>query len=286
MKLQNLSKRLLQILTSYNIIHKTMLHKKLRSLKSLRKLLTDRLLDHARSGKTDQRSWFCQDNISQHCKACRHTTGRRFCQDRYIQKSGFTVTLQCCRSLCHLHQRCDPLLHSGTSRTGKDNNRELFLSSTLHRSGNLFTDSPAHTRHQKSSVADRDHGISAAYLAFSCDYSFSESGFLLKCLHLFRITFVINRISTDQIVIPLFKRSLINYHLDSAVCMHTEISSALRTDIVSFFYILCDNSSSTFVAFTQKPFRYLRSGGTGRIMALYSGNNPCLFEHVIQLHDH
>ena len=107
----------------------------------------------------------------------------------------------------------------------------------------------------------------------------------LKCLYFFRIPFVIYRISTDQILIPFLKSSLIDHHLDSAICMYTEISSAFRTDIISLFYILCDDGSSALVTFTKKSFRYLRPGSTDRTMALYSGNNSCLFEHVIQLHD-
>ena len=117
------------------------------------------------------------------------------------------------------------------------------------------------------------------------DNSLFEPGLLLKCLYFFRIPFVIYRISTDQILIPFLKSSLIDHHLDSAICMYTEISSAFRTDIISLFYILCDDGSSALVTFTKKSFRYLRPGSTDRTMALYSGNNSCLFEHVIQLHD-
>ena len=43
------------------------------------------------------------------------TTGCRFSQDTYIKQTRLTVTLQCCRCFCHLHQRGDSLLHSGSS---------------------------------------------------------------------------------------------------------------------------------------------------------------------------
>ena len=259
MYLQDLTKCFLQILTPYNIIYKTMLNQKFCSLKSFRQFLTKSLLNDTRTCKTDQCSRFRQNDIPQHRKACRHATCRRFRQNTYIKQSGLAVTFQRRGSFCHLHQRCDSLLHSGTTRTGKDNNRKFFRSRTFYRSGNFFANCPAHACHQESSIADCDHSISAIYFAFACDNSLFEPGLLLKNLHLFRITFVINRISTNQLVVPLFKSSLIDHHLDSAICMHTEISSTFRTDIISFFYILSDDGRSTFVAFTQKPFRHLRS---------------------------
>ena len=284
MHLQNLSKRLFQVLTSHNIIHKTMLYKKLCSLKSLRQFLSDRLLNDTWTCKTNECSWFCQDNVSKHCKACCHTTGRRLCQNTYIKQPRLAVAFQCRRSFCHLHQGCDSLLHSGSTGTGKNDDRKFFFCRTLDCSGDLFTDGPSHARHQESSVADCDHGISAIYFAFSCDNSFFESCLFLKCLYFFRIAFVVYRISTNQILIPLLKSSFINHHLNPAVCMDTEISSTFRTDIISLFYILCNDRRSALVTLAEKPFRHFRSGSTGCIMALYSGNNSCLFEHVVQLH--
>ena len=285
MYLQDLTKCFLQILTPYNIIYKTMLNQKFCSLKSFRQFLTKSLLNDTRACETDQCTWFRQNDIPQHRKTCRHAACRRFCQNTYIKQSGLAVTFQRRGSFCHLHQRCDPFLHSGTTGTGKNDNGKFFLRCTFYCSGDFFANCPAHACHQESSIADCDHSISAIYFAFACDNSLFEPGLLLKCLYFFRIPFVIYRISTDQILIPFLKSSLINHHLDSTICMYTEISSAFRTDIISLFYILCDDGSSALVTFTKKSFRYLRPGSTDRTMALYSGNNSCLFEHVIQLHD-
>ena len=45
----------------------------------------DRLLNHARSRKTDQCPRLRQDDVSKHGKTCRHAPGRRVCQHRNIQ---------------------------------------------------------------------------------------------------------------------------------------------------------------------------------------------------------
>ena len=172
MHLQNLPKRLFQILTSYNIINKSVLYKKFCSLETLWQFLANRLLDHTRSRKTDQCPRFRKNNVSQHRKTCRHSTGRRLSQNTDIKKPCFTVAFKCRGRFCHLHQRCDSLLHSGSTGTGKNNNRKFLLSCTFYCSRDFFSDCPAHTRHQKSSVTDCDHRLSSAYFSFSCDNSF------------------------------------------------------------------------------------------------------------------
>src|SRR5208283_1415911 len=50
------------------------LDKKLGALKSLRQLLPDRLLDHSRSGETDQRTRFGDIQITEHGETCSDAT--------------------------------------------------------------------------------------------------------------------------------------------------------------------------------------------------------------------
>ena len=285
MHLQNLPKRLFQILTSYNIINKSVLYKKFCSLETLWQFLANRLLDHTRSRKTDQCPRFRKNNVSQHRKTCRHSTGRRLSQNTDIKKPCFTVAFKCRGRFCHLHQRCDSLLHSGSTGTGKNNDRKFLLSRAFYRSRDFFSDSPAHARHQESSITDSHYGFPSVNFSFSRDNCLFQPTLCLKSIHLFRISLIIHRIFTDQVMIPFLKGSLIQHHLDSAICMNTKISATFRTGIMILFDIFCDDRCTAFVALTKKSFRHFRSGSACCIMALYSGNNSCLFEHVIQFHN-
>ena len=68
------------------------------------------------------------------------------------------VSFQRCRSLRHLHQRNDPLLHPGSSGTGENNYRKFFFCSTFHRAGDLLPHNMSHAGHHKTAVADTKHG--------------------------------------------------------------------------------------------------------------------------------
>ena len=60
---QDICQHITLILTVYNLIYKTVLQQELRSLESLRKLLTNGLLNDTRSCKADQRVRLCQNDI-------------------------------------------------------------------------------------------------------------------------------------------------------------------------------------------------------------------------------
>ena len=52
------------LISRHDLIDKAMCHLELRTLESIWKLLTDRLLDYTRSGKSDQSIRLCQCNIA------------------------------------------------------------------------------------------------------------------------------------------------------------------------------------------------------------------------------
>ena len=94
MQPQKLSKLPLHLLPLHDCIQKPVLQQKFCALKSFWQLLPDRLLNHARSGKADQRTRLCKNHISLHCKAGRHTTHCRVSQHADIQKTRVTVPPQ------------------------------------------------------------------------------------------------------------------------------------------------------------------------------------------------
>ena len=233
-----------------------MFQKELGSLESFRKLLTDSLFNHPRPCKTDQCFRFSQDNISQHGKACRHASRCRICQYGNIEKACIAVALQCSRCLSHLHKGCDPLLHSGSAGTGEQDHRQLFFCRSFYCSCNLFSHCLSHACHEKTTVTYADHSVGPLNLRFSCHNCFPKICFLLDCLHFFRISLIIHRISADQVFVPLLECSRISDHFNPSVGMDAKISSALRTNIISPFYIFGNNSASAFITFSKQSFRH------------------------------
>ena len=61
------------------------------SLETFRQLLPDGLLDHARSGKSDQRAGLCDIQIAEHREARRHAAGGRVGQNADV---GYTCLVQ------------------------------------------------------------------------------------------------------------------------------------------------------------------------------------------------
>ena len=112
MHAKNRCKHFLHLFPLYNLVDETVLQQKFRFLESFRQLLSDRLLNDTRSGKTDQCVRLCQNDIAKHGKTCRYSAGCRISQDRNIEKPGITVLFQSRRCLCHLHQGDNAFLHS------------------------------------------------------------------------------------------------------------------------------------------------------------------------------
>ena len=116
---QDESQRLPHLLSFHNSIQKPMLQQKLGTLKSFRQFLSNGLFNYPWSCKPNQGIGLCQNDITQHGKTGSHASRGGIRQHTDIQKSGITVAFQSRRRLCHLHQRDDPLLHTGTAGTGK-----------------------------------------------------------------------------------------------------------------------------------------------------------------------
>ena len=219
--------RLLQVLAQYDPVNKTVLHQKFRCLESLRKLLADRLLDDSWSRKTDQCPRLSHDHVAKHRKACRDTAGRGVCQDRAVQQPGITVPLDRSRSLCHLHQRDDPLLHSGTTGTAEQKHRKPQLRRALDRPGDLLAHNMAHTRHHKAGIAHTQDDVIAKYLASSDSHRLIQSGLFPRCRKFVLVPLIVQRVAYFHILEPWLKALRVSDHADTIVGLHPEITAAL-----------------------------------------------------------
>ena len=188
------------------------------------------------------------------------------------------VLFQSRRSLCHLHQGHQPLLHSGAAGSRKDDHRKFFPGGTFYCLGNLFSHIVAHAAHHKPGVADADYSRITSDLSFSGDNGLIQICLFSGCLYLFFISRKIQGIGKFHMLVPFLKGPLIHQHLDPPVCVHPEIPAALGADIVITFYILHINGLSALITLSPESFR---NAGLSLLRPV-SGINSCisLFKHI------
>ena len=241
----------------HNAIQKTMLKQEFRLLKTGRQLLTDGLLDHTGTCKANQCTRFCQNDVTQHSKAGRHTSGRRIRQHTDIKKAGIAVTADGCGGLGHLHERSHPFLHPGSSGANKKDHRKAVFRCPFHRSGDLFSHHFSHACHEKTAVTDAEGCRDSVDPSLSCEHSLIQSCFFPETGKLLQISTVSHWIFFFQIGIPLFKASLIQHLLDPVAGMHSEIVSAAGTDILILSGLLHKNRSFADLTTLHKSIRDL-----------------------------
>ena len=191
------------------------------------------------------------------------------------------VSFQCRRSLCHLHQRVDSLLHSGTSGTGKYDNRKSLTGCLFYCTGNFFANHLSHARHHKPPVTDCKNYFISRDPRFSGYNRLIKPGLFLQCFYLFFIAFIMQRISRSKSLVPLFKGIRICYHFNPAHRMHTEIILTFWTDIIPLLHILCQNGRFANVTFFQKSLRNLRCHmGRLSFAKRYVPSSACFLEHI------
>jgi hypothetical protein len=93
-------------------IEKPLFQQEFRPLKAFRQLLTDGLLDHARSCKANQRAWLGDVQVAEHGKAGRDPAGRRVGEHADVGHLGVVQLTQRGGDFGHLHQAHHALHHA------------------------------------------------------------------------------------------------------------------------------------------------------------------------------
>ena len=91
--IQNLANDPFLVLPLHNLIHKSMLQQKFRTLEPFRQLLPNGLLNNPGTRKTNQRMRLCQDNVAQHGKAGRDASCGRVGKYADKQLAGLMMAL-------------------------------------------------------------------------------------------------------------------------------------------------------------------------------------------------
>ncbi len=100
-----------------------MFQQKLRLLKSFRKLLPNRLLNHAWAGETYQGAWLCDVQVAQHAEAGGHSARGRVGEHGDIRQTRVIQLRQAGGYLGQLHEACDPFHHARAAGRGDDDER-------------------------------------------------------------------------------------------------------------------------------------------------------------------
>ena len=135
-----------------------MLQQEFRPLKSVRQLLPDGLLDHARPGKSDQRARLGDVQVAQHRETRRHAAGGGVRQHADVRHTGFVQPHQCSRNLGHLHQAHRAFLHARAARRRHDHQRHPPRDGALDRARQLAGDYAARAKACLNGSATGDFG--------------------------------------------------------------------------------------------------------------------------------
>ena len=129
-----------------------MLQQVFRTLEAFGQFFTDCLLDHAGTGKTDQRVRLRDVNIAQHGVAGRDAPRGGVGEHNDIRQVRFLEHLHSDRGARHLHQAQDALLHTRATGGGKQDQRALQLYRFFCRGDDSVADIHPHGPRHKAEV--------------------------------------------------------------------------------------------------------------------------------------
>ena len=238
MGLQETGHRGLHLLSLQNPVDDPLLHQKFRSLEALGQLLADGLGDNPGTGKADESSGLRQDDISQHGKAGSHSSGGGVRENRQVEKPGVRMLFHCGRGLCHLHQGDNSLLHSGSAGAAEQHHRQLLLNRPLKGSGDALAHGVAHASHEKSGVADAQHGFHASDGTAAHSDGLLQVSLLPHLRELLLISGIVQGIFPHHRFLPFLESSRVSHHPYSGFCFHPEIPGTFGTDVGIFHHVL------------------------------------------------
>ena len=167
MQRKDTRKAFFQITTLNNGVDEAMLKRKLCRLESFGQRLFDGVLDYTTASKTDKRMGLGNNDVALHGERSRYATCGGIGDNRYIQQTRTTVTLDCGADLTHLHQGHKTLLHTGTTRCSEDKQGQALIGSPLDRAGYLLAYNRPHRTHHEGRFHDAKRHFAAIELNFS-----------------------------------------------------------------------------------------------------------------------
>ena len=186
-----------------------------------------RLLNDAAAGKANGGVRLGQDDIPLHGKAGGDAAGGGVRQDRDVKAPGLAVTAHGAAGFGHLHQREDPLLHSGAAGHGKAHHGEATVHGVLKQPGDLFAHAGAHAAHHEVGLHDEEGAGLLLHRAGAADHRLGLAADHADVLQLFGVSGEIDDVPALYVGKQLGKGVLIRKAVDALSGVHAEMVSAL-----------------------------------------------------------
>ncbi|MPL60817.1 hypothetical protein SDC9_06379 [bioreactor metagenome] len=153
------------------------------ALEALGQLLADRLFDHARAGKADQRIRFRDLHVAEHGIGRRDAARRRVGEHDDIGQVRFLQHLHRNGGARHLHQAEDAFLHPRAAGGGKEDQRALCLHRAFGRGDDGIADIHPHRAAHEGEVLRGGDDRGAAHLALGDEHRLFLAGRFLRGAH-------------------------------------------------------------------------------------------------------
>src|SRR5438128_714484 len=140
----------------HDAVEHAALEKRFRPLEAWRRLLAERLLDHARAREADQRARLGEVDVAEETYGGRDATRRRVRQHGDARHAGLPEAGQRRRHLGHLHEREDALLEAGPARGGAHDERHADRPGVLDEARETLADPRPHAAAEEGEVEDRE----------------------------------------------------------------------------------------------------------------------------------
>ncbi len=128
------------------------------ALKSFRQFLANRLFDHARAGKADQRAGLGNLHVAEHGIGGGDAAGGRIGQHHDIGQFRLAQHLHADRGSRHLHQRQNAFLHAGAAGGREHDERRFLFQCELKPAHDRFAGGHAERTAHEIEILHRDHG--------------------------------------------------------------------------------------------------------------------------------
>ena len=213
-----------------------MCQQELGTLKTLRQLYADRLLDHQRAGESDQGTGLRDIQVAEHGEAGRHTARSGVGKQRNVRDLRVVKLREHRGDLGQLHQADDALHHAGAARCGNDDQRLALGQGTVGGTGDHLSNHRAHRSPDEAELHDAEHHILFPDPAHGVDDGIIQAGLLAR---------------VDQ---ALFVPGL-EQHVDAELRRDLEVVAAVGANLKIGFKIGPEDHLAAFVALDPKPFR-------------------------------
>src|ERR1043166_2519980 len=200
-----------EVATMDDTVEHAVIEQELRGLKPFRQILPERLLDDARSTKTDNRAGLGENRVAEHRVAGADTAGCRVGQDRDVRNATLGEHGEDGGDFGHLHEREHAFLHTRTARRRNHDQWILSLERSLTEAGNLLADHRAHRSAHEGEIHDTNVDRQRVERTGARQEGVGLAGIGDSLLEALRIVGKAERVSGPEVDLDLLHRAFVEH---------------------------------------------------------------------------